>query len=244
MMNETIRLLQQHRTYRHFDENHVLTAEEIDALLCAAQQAPSWMNGQHYSIIRITDPAQRAAVGALYPNNPQLISASECWIFVGDLHRMKLSSEAYGGSFEGASGTESLLVMGIDAALAAENAAVAAESLGYGTCFVGSVRQKADELIQLLQLPKYTFPLFALVMGKATVEMQIKPRLPQTAVCFENVYHTEVSEDLVDYEQTMSAFGEAREKFPWREKFSRYYHQTPLAENRETWIAQGLKKPE
>ncbi|MDO5687643.1 MAG: nitroreductase family protein [Neisseria sp.] len=241
-MNQIIELITSHRTYRHFDENHTLSAEEVAAILAAAQQAPSWMNGQHYSIIRLTDRTLRAEFGALFPANPQLVSASECWVFVGDLHRMKLASQAYGGSFDGAASTESTLVMSIDAALAAQNAALAAESLGYGTCFVGAMRQQVKSLIELLKLPHHTFPLFALCIGKPSIEMQRKPRLPAHVVCCENAYRADVDADLAAYEKVMTAFGEAREKFPWRDKFSRYYHQVSLPENDKIWQEQGLKK--
>ena len=41
-------------------------------MLDATRQAPSWMNGQHYTIIRITDPALRQKIAAAQPNNPQI----------------------------------------------------------------------------------------------------------------------------------------------------------------------------
>lgn len=57
--------------------------------------------------------------------------------------------------------------------------------------------------------------------------MQVKPRLPQQAVVAENRYPTDelLSTALANYEATMTAFGEKREKFPFREKFARYYSQ-------------------
>lgn len=45
-MNETIDLLTNHRTYRQFDSNYQLSKEQLEAILSAARQAPSWMNGQ------------------------------------------------------------------------------------------------------------------------------------------------------------------------------------------------------
>jgi len=54
-MNDTIHLLTSHRSYRHFDENYSLPKEQLSAILAAARQAPSWMNGQMYSIIVIQD---------------------------------------------------------------------------------------------------------------------------------------------------------------------------------------------
>ena len=48
---DALKSLQTHRTYRNFDENYQLSEEELQKILNASRQAPSWMNGQMYSII-------------------------------------------------------------------------------------------------------------------------------------------------------------------------------------------------
>ena len=60
-------------------------------------------------------------------------------------------------SFESAEG---LLVGSIDVALVAENIAVAAEDMGYGMVYLGSLRNDVGRVREILDLPKYTFPLF------------------------------------------------------------------------------------
>lgn len=110
---------------------------------------------------------------------------------------------------------------------------MAAESLGYATCFTGGIRLIAPQLIELLGLPANTFPIFGLCIGTPDIEMALKPRLPESSVYAENHYPAEQTliEDLAQYEQTMSAFGEAREKLPYREKFARYYSNTYAPKN-------------
>ena len=63
-MNPVLQTLREHRTYRQFDPAHRIPAEQVQAILDATRQAPSWMNGQHYTIIRITDPALRQKIVA------------------------------------------------------------------------------------------------------------------------------------------------------------------------------------
>ncbi|WP_373460433.1 nitroreductase family protein [Paenibacillus sp. V4I7] len=46
------------------------------------------------------------------------------------------------------------MISTIDAALAAQNAAVAAESLGLGIVYIGGIRDKPKEISELLLLPK------------------------------------------------------------------------------------------
>ena len=65
-MNPVLQTLHEHRTYRQFDPAHQIPAEQVQAMLDATRQAPSWMNGQHYTIIRITVP--RCARRSLQPN--------------------------------------------------------------------------------------------------------------------------------------------------------------------------------
>lgn len=241
-MNPTLEILTQHRTYRSFDPQASIPDEHVQWMLDAARQAASWMNGQHYSIIRVTDPELRKKITDSQPNNPQIGSCPEYWIFVADAHRARLCSEAAGGSFAAAGTPETLITMTTDAAFAAQNAVIAAESLGYATCFTGGIRLIAPELAEWLGLPSHTFPLFGLCIGKAAVEMKLKPRLPQQAIVADNRYPDDatLSAALEEYEATMTAFGESREKFPFREKFARYYSQEYAPRNAQLLRKQGL----
>ncbi|WP_037586772.1 nitroreductase family protein [Stenoxybacter acetivorans] len=240
-MNTIINHITQHRSYRHFKKSEVMPQAHIDAIFQAAHQAPSWMNGQHYSIVRITDTALRQKIAAAQPHNPQVGDCSEFWIFIADAHRSLLCSEACGSDFKG-SAPETLMIVSVDTALAAQNAVIAAESLDYGTCVVGGVRQIAAQLIDWLSLPKYTFPLLGLCIGKPDIDMRVKPRLPENAVLFENRYGSDaqLAANLAAYEQTMTEFGEAREKLPFREKFARFYSKPHLSENIQLLKQQGL----
>ena len=84
-------------------------------------------------------------------------------VFVMDGYRSYLSSQAYDGSFEGFNDSDTLITLATDTALAAQNATVAAESLGYATCPIGGLRMIGNDLIELLKLPKYTYPIFWLM---------------------------------------------------------------------------------
>lgn len=240
-MNPTIDTLKNHRTYRHFKTGLTLPKEHLQTIIDCARQAPSWMNGQHYTIINITSPELRAEITALQPANPQIGTCSTYLVFVADLHRAGLCSRAYGGTFSAAGEPDSLITAVTDTALAAQNAVVAAESLGYATCYTGGIRNIAPELIELLSLPANTFPVFGLCIGTPDIEMQLKPRLPENTVYAENRYPEEqtLSDGLEQYERTMTAFGEAREKFPYREKFARYYSSTYAPKNIPLLRTQG-----
>ena len=59
-----------------------------------------------------------------------------------------------------------------DTLIAAQNAVVAAESLGIGSCFIGDIIEQYEVHRELLNLPQYTAPVGMLVMGYPTEQQQ------------------------------------------------------------------------
>ena len=70
----------------------------------------------------------------------------------------------------------------VDVALAAQNAVLAAESLGLGTCYIGGIRNQPRAIIELLGLPRLMFPITGLTLGWPDTPANPRPRLPQAAV--------------------------------------------------------------
>ena len=52
-----------------------------------------------------------------------------------------------------------------DAALFAQNMVVAFESMGYGTCYIGGLRNDLQALHEVLDTPEGVWPLFGLLKG-------------------------------------------------------------------------------
>ncbi len=240
-MNETIKTMCEHRTCRNFDKDFVLPQNDLDQILQGARQAPSWMNGQHVSIINVRDTELRQKIVKKQPGNPQIGTCSVFLLFVGDLYRASVCADSLGKEFSSVGNADSLITMIVDASLVAQNALVAAESLGYGVCMVGGLRTLCADLIEWCKLPKYTFPLFGLCIGRPEAQMKIKPRLPERICVFENTYQTDEVEGLLEqYEKTMIEFADARESLPYREKFARFYGKDFAAVNNELLVRQGL----
>lgn len=223
IMNQIIQHLTQHRSYRDFDPTYQLPDEDLQAILKAARQAPTWMNGQFYSILVIRDEAIRQQLVAWNPTNPHMEKSSVFLVFLADLARTSEVSKHYDVDYQATDNLDVLLTATTDAALACENAVVAVESLGLGCVVVGSIRRFADKVIDLLQLPAYTYPLFGLSIGKPVVDMYVKPRLPEQAVVHYDKYHPYSYELISEYDKTMAKFGEARETKLWSKKFADYF---------------------
>lgn len=69
--------------------------------------------------------------------------------------------------------------------IAAQNAVVAAEALGLGSCYIGDIVENAEEVAALLDLPPYTMPLSMLIIGTPRKE---RPAIAHPVV---NLVHEE-----------------------------------------------------
>ena len=91
-----------------------------------------------------------------------------------------------------------------DTAIAAQNAVVAAESFGIGSCYIGDIMENCDTQRSLLHLPDYVFPAVMLVFGWPTQQQKDRPKPQRCAmehIVHENGYRTmdgaELRENLV-----------------------------------------------
>jgi hypothetical protein len=115
-----------------------------------------------------------------------------------------------------------LLVAAIDAALAAERMACAADLLGLGTCYIGALRNHPEQVKELLCLPPGTAPLFGLCLGwPAENSAEIKPRLHSRDVWFRERYGDPSTEE---FSLRMQAFYESQgmsSEFTWAQRMGR-----------------------
>ena len=205
--NEVIALLQRHHSVRSF------TAEGIDEatialIISAAQSAPTSSNMQAWSVIEVRDPAHKAAISVLASDQAFIRAAPVFLIFVADWARNRSIAAQREQPAEGVAFIESTLVAFIDAALAAQNATVAAESLGLGAVYVGAVRNRPEELSDLLGLPPGAFPVVGMALGHPDPADRagIKPRLPQDVVRHRETYRPIAEGAAEAYETAVRAY--------------------------------------
>ncbi|MEB5687056.1 oxygen-insensitive NADPH nitroreductase [Mammaliicoccus lentus] len=204
-MNETINLLQNHSSVRKF-KNKPLTDEQVNHIFKSANQVSSFSLLQAVSIIRITDEDTRKAIMELSGPQSYIQEASEFWIFVSDFNRNHQIAPNVDITY-----TEFLQIGAVDVGLMAQNAMIAAESMGLGGVYIGGVRLNIEKLSELLELPKYVIPLVGLCIGyPAEEKAQLKPRLPKEVVMHHNKYEEFSLEDIEDYDQEMKKYYENR----------------------------------
>lgn len=204
-MNDTIALLTQHRSIRKYT-GEAISPEQLDAILAAAQAASTSSFLQASSVVRVTDLQKRAALVELTGGQKWVGEAAEFLVWCADFHRHQQIAE---GALLGY--TEQLLIGTVDTALMAQNALVAAESLGLGGVFIGGLRNHPEQVVELLALPKQVVPLFGMCLGHPAQQPSLRPRLPRPLVVHENSYNTELDRQLLaDYDQQVKAYYQAR----------------------------------
>ena len=206
--NATLSLLLAHKSVRHFQPKP-LPAGTLELLGAAAQSAASSSNLQAWSVIAIQDPDRKAETAVLCGDQDFIRQAPLFLVFCADLARLTSASEREDLPGAALDYTEMFLTAAIDTALAGQNAAVAAEGLGLGICYVGSARNHPRELAALLGLPQRVIALFGMAIGWP-VENQtttIKPRLPQTGMIHHETYDAAARDTgITEYNATMHGF--------------------------------------
>lgn len=207
----TIRGLLAHRSVRAFDRRPIEPAI-VDTLIAAAQSASTSSNLQSWSVAVVRDETHKSAVATLAGDQQFIREAPLFLVFVADWARGAAISRSRGEAAEGIEYFDSTLVATIDAAIAAQNAVVAAESLGLGAVFVGAVRNRPDELSALLGLPDASYPVVGVAVGwpDHANPARVKPRLPQSVVRHDERYSPASVDDLADYDDALRLFNESQ----------------------------------
>jgi nitroreductase len=206
--NGTLDLLLAHASVRGYKPD-ALPASTFETLVAAGQSAATGSNMQTWSVIAVTDPDKKAQFAAIAGGQKHIEQCPLFLVFLADLSRHHRIEAADGVTLEGLPYLETFLVSAIDAALAAQNAVIAAESLGLATVYIGALRNKPLEVARLLALPPGAMGVFGLCVGYAAdgAMKDVKPRLPQAAIAFRETYQAADEVALRrQYDAAMAAF--------------------------------------
>ncbi|MGS0681843.1 oxygen-insensitive NADPH nitroreductase [Shewanella sp. 125m-7] len=203
-MNQTIETILQHRSIRHFTEQ-AIEAPKLEQILRCANAASSSSFIQCSSIIRVSDLEVRAQLAKLAGGQSYVESAAEFLVFCADFNRhQQIHPDAQLGF------TEQTLIGAIDTGLMAQNAIIAAESLGLGGVYIGGIRNDPEQVTALLELPKNVLPLFGMCLGYPAKVPETKPRLPLSIVVHQERYQAMDKLALADYDQHVREYYAAR----------------------------------
>ena len=205
--NDTIATLLRHHSVRAY-RSDPLPEGTLPLLVAAAQSAATSSNMQTWSVVAVTDPAKKAALARVASDQKHIEQCPLFLVFLADLSRAERLAARQGEPLENLPYLETFLVAAIDAALAAQNAVVAAESLGLSTVYIGALRNGPETVAAELGLPQGAMGVFGLCVGYAdqAVAAGIRPRLPQDAILYRERHDsTQEAALIAAYDRTFEA---------------------------------------
>lgn len=196
-MNEVLQQLHARKSVRVY-EDRAIEPEVKRAILEAAIQAPSAGNMALYTILDITDPELKAKLAVSCDNQPFIATAPMVLIFCADYRRWY---DVFCEHVEAVRKPDmgDLFLAEADTLIAAQNAVVAAHSLGLGSCYIGDITENYEYHKELLNLPKYVVPAAMLCIGYPTAQQMSRPKPPRHMVSdlvHENGYSLEKSHSM------------------------------------------------
>ena len=196
--NPTLDLLLRRKSVRDYTDQPVSDAVKAQ-LLQATLRAPTAGNQMLYTIIDVQDQALKGRLAVTCDNQPFIAHAPMVWIFLADFQRWydyflasgvpEICAERNLTMQKPEEGD--LFLACCDAMIAAQNAVVAAESFGVGSCYIGDIMEHYETHRDLLNLSQYVFPIGMLVFGYPTPQQltrEYTPRFDEKFIMFENRY--------------------------------------------------------
>ena len=230
----------EHRSIR-FYRDEPLAPGHLDLIIEAGRRAPTDAQGHMFSFVRIADPQLRDEIATLCADQQHIRDCAEFFICCLDVYRLRLLIEHRGGEF-GMEARISLLYGTSDTTMVAQNMQIAAELLGYGTCYIGAVQNNTDVIARLLHLPEGVLPLYGLCIGVIDQEKfpRLKERVPRDLCFFDDRYPDGFTPAELD-----SAYDAMSTQRDWYDSISRYFTTGGTMHSREavmarSWAQQGV----
>ena len=243
-MNNTIDIMKNHRSIRQYLEKDI-SNEVIDEIVKSVQAMPNSINGQQTSVIVVRDKKKKEKLAELVGNQEYVAKAPVFLVFVMDFYRTRLAGEKTGLKQVINEDIEGVLAGSVDSGIALGAAVVAAESLGLGTVPIGGIRNNPEEVIELLGLPKYTFPMVGLVVGHPADKSHKKPRVSFDSFRHNESYDKKIVEESIDpYDEEMGKYlkeiGRAEQEVNWSTLTSTIYQSVYYPKVKEAIKKQGI----
>jgi FMN reductase [NAD(P)H] len=198
--------LQGHRSSRNY-KSDPLPTEILDAIIESAHRAPTSINSQQISLVVVCSAASRARIAEIAGGQPWIAQAPVFIAVVADFYKTGLGVEKAGAEQVIQRSLEAIVAAVSDAGITMATLMTAARAFGLGIVPIGGIRRDPQAMIDLLGLPRNTFPVAGVVLGYVAEEAPQKPRMPIESFRHEEKYHPEALKPAIDaYDQTLQEY--------------------------------------
>jgi nitroreductase len=204
-----IETIKNHRSIRKYKDTTV-SEKDLNEILEAGIRASTTGNMQLYSVVVTRNKEMKKKLASVHFNQPMVTQAPVHLTFCADINRFHKWCELRNAE----PGYDNFLWFfnaAIDALLVSENVCLAAEAKCLGICYLGTVTYNADQIIEILQLPRGVVPVAAIVLGYPNEKPGLTDRLPLEAVVHHETYKDYKSEDIDRLYSEKEALEDTRE---------------------------------
>ncbi len=194
-MNSTIETLIDHKSIRKYEEKKI-DSEKLDLILRAACNGSTMGNMQLFSIIVTEDPEMMAKAAPFHFHQSMATEAPLILTFCADFNRFNKYCQYRDAETTAYSNLQSYHWAVTDALIAAQNACIAAESLGLGICWLGTITFNCDKFIDLFKLPEHVFPVASISIGYPAENPELTDKLPIEGLIHSEEYHDYSESDI------------------------------------------------
>lgn len=212
--NPTLAAQIAHRSVRRWLEQDV-DADTIRTLAAAAQSASTSSNKQVVSVVAVRDAQKKEELGEVGgpAQFPHISTAPVVFIWLIDTSRIRHAvqwrqAEEPDADYTGLQYLDEAFIGAVDIGIAGQNTVVAAESLGLGTVFLGSMRNDAERVAEIIGAPDQVVPFLGLAVGHPDPDEPagIKPRIRQDSFLHWDTYDADVATNVADYDDTLATY--------------------------------------
>lgn len=206
-------LVSKRRAVRSF-KNEQIPKEDIIKIMETVLRMPSTRNMQLSSFIIIEDKEKLETIANIAGGQKHIANASAFILVLGDMNKLVRALEKTGEDFsKDFSSTSIMTDMFSDAGIAVSLIDLLGNKLGYASTIIGGVHSdRALEFSELLNLPKYTFPILGITLGIPTEKVNInnlKPRVDfENVVFFEKYDEEKAIKGVLDYDIILKEYFE------------------------------------
>ena len=195
--SETIRLLHGRASIRQYDDRPI-EPDVLEAVLEAGVRAPTG-GMQPYSIITITDTETKQKIFDMDGcGQKQILNAPVDLLFCLDMHRNERWADLRDAPFTANASFEEWWISFQDVIICAQSIVTAADAVGLGSVYIGTVYWYFEKLRELFHMPDGVFPVVLLCMGYPKGERPApRKKLGRSIVIHDGAYHEPSDEELL-----------------------------------------------
>ena len=194
---EELAHIAEHRSFRKFDANRPVSAALLDLIFACAMSAPSKSDLQQADIVHVEDRTKVQTIADMIPDMPWIARAPVFLVFCGNNRRIRQIGDWRGKAFAN-DHLDHFMNAAVDAGIIMTNFIRAAEAVGMGCCPISAVRNRSQEVSDLLGLPDWVFPLAGLCAGFPGEKRDITPRLPLDVTIHRNTFDESRVRERID----------------------------------------------